>query len=220
MPEDDDLQIAEAYHRWYYEREIWQQVTWQGVPCLKSVSDMWNYQEIICALRPALIVEFGTRHGGSALFFATVGQLARSDCRIFTVDMDHLELDPRAASHPAIEAFLGSSTGSAAQQRLRDLRAGSDGPVFAILDSDHRKEHVLAEMLALRDVLRPGDYLLVEDSNINGHPVLPGWGEGPWEAIEEYTRRHPHDYRRDVDRERRFGFTFAPHGYLIRQEHD
>ena len=31
--------------------------------------------------------------------------------------------------------------------------------------------------------------LVVEDGNINGHPVLPGWGEGPWEALEDYMAR-------------------------------
>ena len=68
----------------------------------------------------------------------------------------------------------------------------------------------------LRDLTRPGDYVVVEDGNINGHPVLPDWGPGPWEAIEEYESRHPDDYRHDTEREGKFGFTFAPRGYLIR----
>jgi cephalosporin hydroxylase len=71
--------------------------------------------------------------------------------------------------------------------------------------------------MLMREILGPGDYLVVEDGNINGHPVLPGWGEGPWEALDEYFRRYPDDYLRDEARERRFGFTFAPRGYLIRK---
>ena len=46
--------------------------------------------------------------------------------------------------------------------------------------------HVLAEMKLLRPLLSAGDYLIVEDSILNGHPVLPGWGPGPYEAIEAY----------------------------------
>lgn len=55
----------------------------------------------------------------------------------------------------------------------------------------------------------PGDYLVVEDTNINGHPVLPGWGEGPMEALAAYEEMHPSNYMHDVARERKFGFTLA-----------
>ena len=110
-----------------------------------------------------------------------------------------------------------SSTAPEVYERIRDLRHQYPGPVFAILDSDHSKTHVLNELLSLRDVLTPGDYLVVEDGNINGHPVLPEFGEGPFEAIYEYYERFPDDYRHDRERELKFGLTFAVNGYLIRQ---
>src|SRR5262249_55907692 len=96
------------------------------------------------------------------------------------------------------------------------LKSEYPGKIFAILDSDHSKNHVLAEMKLLRPLLSSGDYLLVEDSTVNGHPVLPGWGPGPYEAIEEYEAEFPSDYRHDDERENKFGFTFAPNGFLIR----
>jgi len=66
-------------------------------------------------------------------------------------------------------------------------------------------------------LLQPGDYLVVEDSNINGHPVLPGWGEEPYEAVQEFLAQHSADYQADRVREEKFGFTFAPAGFLIRK---
>jgi cephalosporin hydroxylase len=76
-------------------------------------------------------------------------------------------------------------------------------------------------MISLRDVLQPDDYLIVEDSNINGHPVARNWGAGPFEAMEEYFRRYPDDYRRDTQREHRFAFTMATNGFLVfRQKGD
>ncbi len=216
MQESDRISAPEGYHRWYYDQRIWERVHWMGVPCLKSVSDMWNYQEVISRLRPSLIVEFGTRYGGAALYFATIGALVRPGCRVFTVDSDHTDLRPDVRRHPAIETRLGRSTDPGVLERLRALRRNHPGPVFAILDSDHSKRNVLAEMRALRDFLVAGDYLVVEDGNINGHPVLPGWGEGPWEAIQEYFAEYPGDYARDEETEQRFGFTFAPHGFLRR----
>jgi cephalosporin hydroxylase len=89
--------------------------------------------------------------------------------------------------------------------------------VFFILDSDHSKQHVLGELRMIRDCTRPGDYVIVEDSNINGHPVLPDFGPGPYEALQEYVARYPQDYTRDTKRELKFGFTWAPAGFLIRR---
>lgn len=207
---------AERFHHWYYDTGVWETVRFLGVPCLKSVMDLWNYQEIIQELKPGLIVEFGTRHGGSALYFALIGQQVNPCSRVLTVDIEDHLLDPRVRSTPGIEFMKTSSIDPAVVRRIGELRKAFPGPVFAILDSDHRKDHVLQEMLSLRDVLCAGDYLVVEDSNINGHPVLPDWGPGPFEAIAEYTARYPDDYVRDRSRENKFGFTFAPAGFLRR----
>lgn len=211
-----DSDALDRYHRWYYDSRVWESVRFLGVPCLKSVSDMWNYQEIIADLKPGLIVEFGTRYGGSALYFAAIAKLANPRARVLTVDVDSSLIDPRLHAEPMIEYRVASSTSPVVGARITELRKELPGPVFAILDSDHAKDHVLAEMLALRPLLVPGDYLVVEDGNINGHPVLPGWGEGPYEAIAEYRARYPADYREDLAREHKFGFSFAPGGFLIR----
>ena len=74
----------------------------------------------------------------------------------------------------------------------------------------------MGELNLLRPLLLSGDYVVVEDSNINGHPVISGWGPGPYEAIEDYFRLFPDDYRHDQERENKFGFTFAPNGFLVR----
>ena len=43
---------------------------WHGVRTLKLPSDIWNYQEIVFERRIEHVIETGTRHGGSAVFFA------------------------------------------------------------------------------------------------------------------------------------------------------
>lgn len=207
----------EEYHRWYYDTDVWQGVRFMGVPCYKSVSDMWNYQEILAQLKPELIVEFGTRFGGSALFFSVIGRAINSALRILSVDISHEDVDPKVFADPAIQLMTASSVDSSVAVAIASLRKIYSGPVFFILDSDHRKTHVLGEMELLRPLMQPGDYLVVEDGNINGNPVLPGWGEGPFEAIQEYMVRYPDDYQVDSKRETKFGFTFAPGGFLIKR---
>ena len=44
---------AEEYHKWYYNTFVWKKTSWMGITCWKSVSDMWNYQEILYDLKPS-----------------------------------------------------------------------------------------------------------------------------------------------------------------------
>ena len=85
--------------------------------------------------------------------------------------------------------------------------------MFVILDSDHRKTHVLRELGAYVPLMQPGDYLVVEDTCVNGHPVRADFGPGPMEAIEEFLASHRGVLIPDPEREAKFGCTFAPRGY-------
>lgn len=209
--------IGEDYHLWYYDTEVWKTTTWLGVRAHKSVSDMWNYQEILTEVRPTLVVEFGSAFGGSALFFTTILQALGIDHRVLTVDVDHGRLVDSVREHPRIEPMTMSSVDPRVEARILELREEYPGPVFAIADSDHRAPHVLGELQLLHRVLRSGDYVIVEDGNVNGNPVLPGWGPGPYEAAQEFLREHGADYVHDVEREQKFAFTFAPGGFLRRR---
>jgi len=207
---------CEEYHKWYFNTLVWHKTTWMGVDCLKSVGDMWNYQEILFELKPSLVIEFGTCHGGSALFFASVMRQIGEPFKVLSVDINHELLDPAARRDADILLVESGSTVPAIAEHIESLKRDFPGKIFAILDSDHSMDHVLAEMKLLRPLLAAGDYLIVEDSTLNGHPVLPGWGPGPYEAIEAYEHEFPNDYTHDVARENKFGWTFAPNGYLIR----
>lgn len=208
---------AEAYHRWYYDTEVWEEVRFLGVVTNKSVSDMWNYQEIMAELKPVLVVEFGTRFGGSALYFSVIGRAINPDLHVVSVDVSHAEVYPQVLEHPGIRLETRSSTDPQVAEIIREMRGQTPGRVFFILDSDHSRDHVLGELELLRGVTEAGDYVIVEDGNINGHPVLPGWGPGPTEALAEYFARYPEDYEQDTQREGKFGFTFAPAGFLRRR---
>ena len=206
------------YHIWYYGSGVWKSTSWLGVQTLKSVSDMWNYQEILSELRPRLLIEFGTAYGGSALFVASVLEGLDLDYRVLTVDTLAFRIEATTIEHPRVEVLIGSSTSPQTRERIEQLRTDYPGRVFAILDSDHSADHVEAELELLTPLLAAGDYVVVEDSNLNGHPVMPDYGPGPYEAIERYLAAHPGSYRRDEHREAKFGWSFAPGGFLIRQE--
>ena len=87
---------------------------------------------------------------------------------------------------------------------------------MVILDSDHTRDHVLRELELYAPLVTPGSYLVVEDTNINGHPVAPEFGPGPMEAVEAFLETTDEF---EVDRAReKLMLTFNPSGYLRRVE--
>ena len=86
---------------------------------------------------------------------------------------------------------------------------------MVVLDSDHARDHVLKEMEIYGPLVTAGQYMIVEDGNINGHPAYPDFGPGPWEAIDEFLPRHPEF---EADRSREYLLvTQNPRGYLLKK---
>ena len=87
--------------------------------------------------------------------------------------------------------------------------------VFVVLDSDHSAAHVLQEMRLYHPFVTPGSFMVVEDTNINGHPTLPGRGAGPMDAIAEFSKEN-RDFETDYSCEMHL-MTFNPGGWLRRR---
>ena len=83
-----------------------------------------------------------------------------------------------------------------------------------ILDSNHAMPHVLQECRVYSEFVTPGSYLIVEDTNINGHPVFPHSGPGPMEAVRAFLAENP-DFHADRSREK-YLLSFNPGGFLRR----
>ncbi|MEP7068782.1 MAG: CmcI family methyltransferase [Usitatibacter sp.] len=213
----DDLGMApeaEAYLRWFNDAKVWKNMAWHGVRTLKFPSDIWNYQEIIFERSIEHVIETGTRHGGSALFFAETLAARGGAGRVVSIDVD--SLSRRLASHERITFLVGDSASAMMVDRALALLPAARGPLFLILDSDHSRDHVLRELRAWVPRLKAGDYLIVEDTIVNGHPVRPEHGPGPFEAIAQYLEEAPGLLIHDREREAKFGASFAVRGHYVR----
>lgn len=201
--------VVRLFHQEYYRSLVWQDTHWLGVAAWKCPLDLWVYQELLTELRPDLIIETGTQFGGSALFLGSICDLIDNG-RVISIDIDD---QPDRPQHARVEYLPGSSTAADVVQRMAAESAGAKR-VLVILDSDHSFAHVLAEMHAYAPFVSKGSYLIVEDTNINGHPILRDAGPGPMEAVERFVRERP-DFVIDASREK-FMLTFSPRGFLRR----
>jgi cephalosporin hydroxylase len=207
--------VTERFQKVYYDSSVWLNNTrWLGVPSQQAPTDNWSMQEIIAEVRPDYIVETGTANGGTSLFYAAVLSYVNPDGKVITVDVEqHVE---KASKLPIwgqrVEMIVGSSVDPEVADHI--AREVSGKRVLVTLDSLHTHDHVLKEMEIYSKLVTPGSYLVVQDTNINGHPVDAGGGPGPMEAVEDFMKAHDNFV---VDRSReKFLLTFYPKGWLKR----
>jgi len=203
--------IVEQFHKLYYDSNIlggtWKNTFFLGIATQKCPFDLFIYQEILYELKPDVIVELGTAFGGGALFLASICDLINNG-EVISVDINDINGKP---SHKRIKYLIGSSISNEIVGQVKELIKNKN-KVLIILDSDHSKGHVLKELMIYSKLVSLGSYIIVEDSNIHGHPVQPDHGPGPAEAIEEYFKEYS-DFMVDKSREK-FYLTFNPGGYL------
>jgi cephalosporin hydroxylase len=203
--------VIDQFHRIYYHtpKSTWQNTYYRGVKVWKCPLDVWLCQEILHEVQPDLIIETGTAFGGSGYFMADMcdtmnrGQVVSIDVKSRTGDL----------SHPRLTFLIGSSTDPVIKKEVLDMLP-EGGRTLVILDSDHSRRHVLEEMRLWHDVVSEGSYLIVEDSNIHGHPVRTTAGPGPWEAIDDFMKECS-DFEIDESKHK-FLMTYNPRGYLKR----
>jgi cephalosporin hydroxylase len=215
LTEQEEGDIVGRFHTLFYDSHIFHEThrncSWLGTPLVKCPFDLWVYQELIHELKPDLIVECGTQSGGSALFFSSMCDLMGKG-EVITIDIAPLDGRPQ---HPRLTYLTGSSVSEDIVEQVRAAAAGK-GVVLVALDSNHEMDHVLREMQLYGPLVTPGSYMIVEDGNLNGHPVVPDFGPGPGEAIQAYFKEND-DFEIDLDREK-FFVTFNPNGYLRKRD--
>jgi len=201
--------IVHEFHKLAYnaatDGRSWGGATYMGIKTWKWPCDLHLYAELVWELKPKLIIETGTAFGGSALYFAHLLDAVGSG-KVVSIDLKPVENNyPR---HPRI-AYLGgrSSTDSWVVSEVQLFHMHSGGPVLVVLDSDHTKDHVLAELRAYSSFVPPGSWLVVEDCDINGHPVYPEFGPERYEAVEEWLPINP-SFREDKMKASKYMFSF------------
>lgn len=204
--------VATIFHFLYYRQKGWSQNTFLGYPIMQCPFDLQVYQELIFRLKPQFILQTGIWKGGSLLYFATLLDAigAGPDALVIGVDIELLE-NAKTLSHPRIRLIEGSSIDASVIAQIDSIVGERRGLV--ILDSDHSQAHVTKELSLYERFAAV--YLVIEDTNINGHPVYRGFGPGPFEAAQDFLRSQS-DFREDPILVAKHGMSF--HTWLKRSE--
>lgn len=204
--------VDEFHRRWYESNRTWKRNHFLGYTVKQLPFDLWLYQELVYEIRPSFVVQTGVSEGGSVLFFAHLLDLIGAPSSALVVGVDiRLTESARSLSHPRVRLIESSSVVPECVERVRGLIQPGVGLVS--LDSDHSAAHVEKELELYSTLLTPGSYLVVEDTNVNGHPVSPTFGPGPFEATRAFLSRHD-EFEADDARWQRNLISFHHHGWL------
>lgn len=172
--------------------------SWMGRPIIQLPEDMVRTQEVIWRVQPDVILGTGIAHGGSLIFYASLckatgkGRVIGVDIEIRPHNRQAIEAHPM---FPLITLIEGSSIDAEIVQSVKALiRPGER--VLVILDSNHTKTHVTAELEAYFDVVTPGSYIVATDGSMKDlHDVPRGSPKWTWDhptaAASEFAARHP-----------------------------
>lgn len=140
--------------------------SWMGVPIIQLPADIMATQEVIWATKPDIIIETGVARGGSVLFMAAMlqligkGQVIGVDIDIRAHNRETIETHPMSGRIKLVE---GSSIADDTLEKVRSL-IPEGASVMVVLDSDHSRDHVLAELRALGPLVTSGCYIVVADT--------------------------------------------------------
>lgn len=185
-----------------------------GVKVLKLAADLDRYAKVIAATSPEVVVETGSRFGGSAVWFAQRG------LHVISVDAD---AGTRRPQHPAVDWLLGDSSHPGLAGTVS--RMVGSRRCMVVLDSDHTAPHVAAEIRLYGPLVSVGCYLVVEDTIFGYAPpqqlrrlsLAPLIDAGsPLDAVEQLLVGRP-EWVRDEDIERAHPTSHHPAGWWVRR---
>jgi cephalosporin hydroxylase len=208
--------LVDRFNDFYYSGGAAGDLNWGGSPMIKNPCDIWMIVELFQKIRPSVVIETGTHHGASASFYADILKSLNIVCEVITVDINpKWNFDPETKK---IHSVIGYSTDLNIFLRVKKITetilANRPGNVMVLLDSDHSEKNVLAELELYSELVNVGSYIIVEDTNVNGHPSAPSHGPGPKEATDKFLYKN-NSFERDLACQK-FLLTFNSGGWLKR----
>lgn len=173
--------------------------TWMGRPVIQHPEDLVRLQEAIYTLKPDVIIETGVAHGGSLVLSASLMKAMGTGRQVVGVDIEIRPHNRKAIEAHELSPMIKLVEGNSVAPEIVRLAAADIRPgdtVMVILDSNHSREHVAAELEAYHALVTPGSFIVATDGIMRDvHDVprgTPGWiTDNPAQAAEDFAARHP-----------------------------
>lgn len=173
--------------------------SWLGRPIIQLPEDMIRMQEVIFQVKPTVIIETGIAHGGSLIYSASLLKaMSIDDGRVIGIDIEIRQHNRKAIEEhflfPYITLIEGSSIAPEIVEQVKSLVKPTD-TVLVILDSNHLRRHVLAELEAYSVLITKGSYIVATDGIMQVLTDVPR-GEKSWqnntpvEAAHDFLANH------------------------------
>ncbi len=184
---------------------------YKGVPCLKSPFDLSIYHHLFWVTKPKTIIEIGSKHGGSALFFSDLSKNYSLDAKIISIDIN----PPPEIEIPSVEFVTGDASDLSKIFGLSSMK-NLPRPWIIIEDSAHTYEVCTHVLDYFGKNLEAGEYLVMEDGNLDELGLSEKYNGGPNRAISDFFDRNPMVFEVDEFYCDFFGYnkTYNPNGYL------
>jgi cephalosporin hydroxylase len=172
--------------------------TWLGRPIIQLPEDILRVQEVIYKLRPDVVIETGVAHGGSLILWASLCKVMDKG-RVIGIDIEIRPHNRQAIEahelFPWITLIEGGSTDPQIVQKVKSMINPGE-VVLILLDSNHTRQHVLAELNAYHDMITPGSYIVATDGIMRDLYDVPRgkleWlNDNPATAAIEFAHSHP-----------------------------
>lgn len=199
-----------------------------GLRMLKFPEDLRIYEHLLWISAPQVVVEIGTRHGGSALWFRdrlrvmeAYGRVASP--RVISIDIDISDAEAAiAAADPAWRETITLLEGDVCDAALAEQVAAlipTGARTLVIEDSAHTYQTTMGALENFAPLVTPGGFLVVEDGcvDVEALRVHAEWPRGVLPALHEWLETDAAtDFvmRRDLEL---YGVTCHPEGFLQRR---
>jgi cephalosporin hydroxylase len=210
IAENGSTRVIDLYSKESFEvlSDLWSKVawnakytytfTWMGVPTVQLPEDVMRLQEVIWRVKPDVIIECGVAHGGGAIMYAAWLK-AMGQGRVIGVEVEfrgnHKEQIENHLMGDRIELVVGSSIDPAIVAKVKSMIKPGE-KVMVILDSNHSKAHVAAELEAYYDIVSVDSYIVATDGCMEFLYDVPRgkpeWkDDNPAAAAREFASAHP-----------------------------
>jgi cephalosporin hydroxylase len=190
--------ISRAWLRSGWDNKYVYSFTWLGRPIIQLPDDILRVQEAIYTIKPDVIIETGVAHGGSLIFYASLCKLIGKG-RVIGIDIEIRPHNRKAIEEHDLFEYITLIEGNSIDEQIVENVKSLVNPqekVFIMLDSNHSKHHVLAELNAYADLVSIGSYIVAADGIMESLVGAPrsssDWSwNNPKTAALEFVGQHP-----------------------------